>query len=171
MHEKPRILRRTLIWMAVAAFAIGSAFAFEHTTKSGGVMLDTLTLAANDGTCQKDHQGPNSKPDCEPCTDEHGKVHNCHKPCVKGDGTTKPDCQPCPTADPHSGETHECHKPCTKGNGDPKDPNKCVPCTDKHGKPKDCKPCKTDPNGHTHPKDCVVSDDGSVTSEEGTPTG
>jgi hypothetical protein len=137
MHEKPRILRRTLIWMAVAAFAIGSAFAFEHTSHSGGVMLDSLTLAKNDGSCEKDHQGPDSKPNCVSCTDEHGKTHNCKQPCTHGP------------------------------NEDPK--KNCVPCTDKHGKPKECKPCNgTDEHGNPKPKHCVVSDDGSVTSEEGT---
>src|SRR3954454_11343656 len=140
MHERPKILRRTLIWMVAAAFALTGAYFFEHTSSSG-VMIDALTLAKSDGTCQG-----GTKPDCEPCTDDHGKVHDCHKPCVKSDGTTKPDCQPCGT-DPHSGQTKECHKPCVEGNGNTK--KDCIPCESK-GKPKECKPCTTDAKGNTH---------------------
>src|SRR3954462_11025318 len=84
MQRNVKILRRTAMWMFVAVLAIGSAFAFEHDTSSRGVMLDTLTLAKNDGSCEHDHQGPNSKPNCVPCTDEHGKTKGCKQPCTHG---------------------------------------------------------------------------------------
>jgi len=139
MRENAKILRRTLVWMLVAVFVIGGSLAFERDSRSTGIMLDTLTLAKNDGSCQKDHQGPDSKPNCVPCTDEHGKTKDCKQPCTHGP------------------------------NEDPK--NNCVPCSDKHGKPKECKPCTgVDKKGNPTPKHCVVSDDGTVTSEEGTPT-
>jgi len=136
MHGNAKILRRTLIWMFVALFAVGGAFFFEHDSSAKGVMLDSPTLVKNDGTCTQDHQGPDSKPNCEQCPNNPNK--NCKEdPCAKGKDAQdqQKNCVPCPES--------------TNKNGEQK---KCKPCkTDKSGDP------QVDKNGNHHPKHCVFS--------------
>ena len=102
MHGNAKILRRTMVWMLVAVFAIGGALFFEHDSSAKGVLLDSPTLVKNDGTCEQDHQGPDTKPNCVPCpesTKKSGEAKKC-KPC-------KTDENGDPQIDPHNGN----HKP------------------------------------------------------------
>ena len=113
MHGNAKILRRTLVWMFVAVFALAGAFAFEHDSSAKGVLLDNAALAKNDGSCD----GGN-KPNCQSCPDKPDK--NCKiDPCQKGNGDEKKNCVPCPESTNHNGEPKKC-KPCkTDENGDP----------------------------------------------------
>jgi hypothetical protein len=128
MYGNAKILRRTLIWMFVALFAVGGAFMFEHDSGAKGVLLDSPTLVKNDGTCDG-----GSKPNCTPCPDNANK--NCKEdPCAKGNGDEK-NCVPCPESTGHNGEAKKC-KPCkTDENGDP----------------------QQDKNGNHKPHHCVFS--------------
>src|SRR3954463_8072049 len=106
---KKSVVRRTLVWMAVAALSMGGALAFEHDSGASGVLLDQSTLTANDGTCTGGHG--ETKPDCEPCPNNPNK--NCHKPCTEGNGSPKKDCVPCGPNN-KDGEPHDCHPSCQK---------------------------------------------------------
>src|ERR1044072_8923259 len=107
MHGNAKILRRTLVWMTVAAFVLGGALFFEHDSGAKGVLLDSPTLVKNDGTCD----GGN-KPNCEQCPNKPDK--NCKEdPCAKGKDAQdeQKNCVPCPESTNKNGEAKKC-KPC-----------------------------------------------------------
>src|SRR3954447_2191875 len=136
---KKSVVRRTLVWMAVAALSLGGALAFEHDSGARGVLLDQSTLVKNDGSCQGPHGEP--KKDCVPCTDDKGHTHDCHPSCQKGNGDPKDNCVPC-----------------TDKHGKPKD---CKPCkgVDKKGNPKP-KHCVVSDDGSTTAEEGTVAGDG-----------
>lgn len=148
MHGNARILRRTLIWMFVALFAVGGAFFFEHDSSAKGVLLDSPTLVKDNHDCN----APNPPKDCCSNANSDGKGE-CRGNC---DPNKHDNCEPC-----HFDASKNCKEQCVDGHGN--DKKNCAECpdkTDKTGEPKKCKPCKIDKNGNedpNHPKHCVPS--------------